>query len=232
MEEGDSSRTSGVKIFFYIFLTVIGLSLIGLAVFLYFFQVPGECESLCPSYMNGPGCHSVLEKFKDATIPTPTPAIYLTKFIKTDGVAPFCLPVWYAFRYVRNDNGGYSPLSQWSGYRGPGLVPTSIYSGAKTFPCPPGGCIGIKYGQASCDLNQPTLELYGKLDVNIDISSPQYTLNVHRQMGTGFDKDGNPTGFDPTSEGEIVGYFILGTEQIFFTDIFFNPNTTNSTSCC
>jgi hypothetical protein len=232
MDATDTPKVSGVKIFFYIFLAVIGLLFFAASAFFFFFKVPRECTTLCPEYMNGPGCHSVLEKFSDPSIPTPTPKIYLTNFTKADGVAPFCLPVWYAFRYVKNDNGGYGPLSQWSGYKGDGVVPTPIYSGSKTFPCPPGGCVGVKYGQASCDLNQPKLELYGKLDVDIDIGNPQYTLNVHRQVGTGIDKDGNPTGFDPTSEGDIVGYFILGVNEIFFSDIFFNPNTTNSSSCC
>lgn len=198
----------------------------------------GSSEGTCKTrgkYLNGPKCFSVIEKFKDPTIPTPTPVIYQTDFRYSQSTGPpFCAPVWYAFRYVKNKNGAYGPLSKWSGTsKMIAGIPAAIYSGAENPPCPPTGC-QFPLGNKSCALNQPVLSLFGPLDVDALNPNPEdsYTLNVHRQVGTGFDKDGNPQGFDPNSDGEIVGFFLVTPKSALFVDLMFNPNTTSENTCC
>jgi hypothetical protein len=230
---------TSIKIFFYIFFISTALFFLAAAVYIYFMPYPKICEYGCKTakkYLNGPDCQSVQEKFKDSTIPRPTPIAYMTNFIYIKGVAPYCAPVWYAFKYVRNSNGGYGPLSKWTGTNPliseEDQIPMPIYSGAKVFPCPPGGC-KFAVGNGSCSFNQPSLTLFGTPDVDVKFNSDDgYTLNVHRQVGSGFDKLGNPLGFDPNNEGDIVGSFIVAPSKIFFIDALKNPNTTNMQTCC
>lgn len=224
-----------IKIYLYIFLSILSFIFFAFAIYFNFVQVPESCN-LCPKYMNGPQCISVIEKFQDPTIPKPTPLIYQTNFtLAPGGGPPFCSPVWYAFRYVKNKNGGYGPLSAWSGITDTKSTspPNAIYAGNKNPPCISSIC-NFKTGEDSCAFNRPEISLSGKLDLNVLTNNPDdgYTLNVHRQVGTGFDKNGNPLGYDPTSEGTIVGSFLVTPNDQSFTDIFFNPNTTTGSSCC
>lgn len=229
---------SGVKIFFYILLAILGFGFLIASLVIYLLKLPEDCgkEGLppCPAYLNGPQCASVIEKFKDPTIPKPTPLIYQIGFKYTNGIGPpFCAPVWYAFRYVKNKNGAYGPLSAWSGTKKDGGTPTPIYSGNVNPPCPPTGC-DFPTGSNSCTFNTPKIALSGKLDVDVlgVKLENSYTLNVHRQVGSGFDKEGNPQGFDPKSEGDIVGFFIVVPGNETFKDLYINPKTTTSTTCC
>lgn len=230
------------KIVFYIILFFIGFVSIIAATYLYFMEYPNVCKygcQLAPSYLKGPNCASVIEKFKDNSIPAPSPLIYLSNFSLSRGAGPpFCAPTWYAFRYVKNSNGAYGPLSKWSGsgtLTGDVQIPLPIYSGGENLPCPPPGCSQSKipFGKSTCSFNQPEISLAGPLDIDYTYGDPNsYTLNVHRQTGDGFDKNGAPKGFDMMSEGDIVGSFIVTPKKIFFIDVFSNPHTTTGTSCC
>ena len=184
----------------------------------------GDCAYGCskaPPWLNGPDCLSIEEKYKDPSIPAPSASLqpYLSKFSFVDGVpgGAFCIPAWYAFRYVRNSDGGYGPLSQWSGYdpTQPDTVPMAIFACAPNLPCMkpspnsgPGSCsaIGVSTGQASSGFNKPTIALTAPIDFDIKNGNADgYTLNVHRQTGL---KDGTKvTSFNPKSEGIIVGMF-------------------------
>lgn len=211
--------------------------------------VPDSCKSGCElskkfsPWLNGPDCLSVLEQYEDKSIPKPTAQPYLRSFVTQGQGYPFCNPVWYAFRYVRNKDGGYGPLSDWSGYNpsSPKDIPLPIFSGAKTFPCIPvkgstDSCAatGVKTGAESCAFNNPTISILNKLDFNVNYASADgYTLNVHRQVA------GDSKDFDFTDEGDIVGSFAVnldpeGPYNIIanFIDAVYNPNSTTSSSCC
>lgn len=142
-----------------------------------------------------PTCSYVLEKYQDPTLKAPTQPLYLTNFeyIPEQG-APWCVPTWYAFRYVRVSDGGYSTLSEWT------HLP--VQAGASMFPCPDGKCWfktasggAPLSGTETCHFNAPVIGTIGPLDY--DITQGVYA-NVHRQHGA----------LDPSSEGEIVGFLI------------------------
>jgi hypothetical protein len=242
-----------------------GLSLLCIAIAVYFYLLPDprtdpspECAYGCgiakdrAPWQNGPDCLSVKETTFDSSIPTPTQIPYLTQFKFVDDSPPqwpFCNPAWYAFRYVRNKDGAYGPLSGWTGTdsSNPTATPMAIYSCATELPCFPNGktdsCgkIGITPGPATTSFNTPVIAL-GSPITNIDVlksySIDGYSLNIHRQVGY-LDGDGKVKDFDPKSEGEIVGMFFpltkskqgLYTEE--FGDRIFWPkaNKTNSTTC-
>ena len=227
----------------YILLGVFAVVFLCLAVTMFFMRYPAKCQfgcALAPSFMNGPLCLSVKETNFDATIVKPSPQPYLGGFNDSAGAGPpFCEPVWYAFRYVRNIDGEYGPLSNWSGSSGPtDLDPQPIYSGASTLPCAAPGCSawGITLGNDTCTYNQPTIVLTGPLDFDVNFGQLNgYTLNVHRQVGY-VGRDGIVHGFDSRSEGDIVGSFLveMGNQSSTakFIDAVFNPKSTTSSTCC
>lgn len=246
---------AGLKIFLYVFLIFIIVILSIFFLVVATLRYPNDCKYGCdraPKYMNGPNCLSVKEIFLDPTIPIPTPNIYLSKFYKSEGSGPpLCSPMWYAFRYVRNRDGAYGPLSKWSGSDSANLkdqnfafareIPLPIYSGSDNLPCLPPGCENnqIPYGSETCSFNQIALSILGKLDLDTRYGDPDagqngYTLNVHRQVG--IIRNGVITGFNPDGEGEIVGSFlILPESKKNITGTFFdiqNPNVTNRSTCC
>jgi hypothetical protein len=197
--------------------------------------------SRAPIWMQStpPYCIWVKEEYSDKSIPKPTLQPYLSNFTSQEGAKPYCLPVWYAYRYVRNKDGGYGPMSNWTGYNpADPNNPISIKAGSVNLPCPPGGCAknGVPFGNKTCSASQPFLSLDGSLDFNVNEYSPDgYSLNVHRQIGYIDTKTGEDKGFNPTSEGEIVGVFYVNDKTqgstAFFTDIL-NPNVTDQNSCC
>jgi hypothetical protein len=241
-----------------------GLSLLCIAIAAYFYLLPNpqtdpspECAYGCPlspSWQQGtPNCLSVKETTFDSSIPTPNQIPYLTEFKFVDGSPPqypFCNPAWYAFRYVRNKDGAYGPLSGWSGTdsSNPTATPMAIYSCATELPCFPDGknsscsAQGITPGPATTSFNTPVIGL-GSPITDIDVLKSAtidgYSLNVHRQVGY-LDGDGNVKDFDPNSEGDIVGMFYpyptkpqQGQYAVPFGDRIFWPeaNKTNSTTC-
>lgn len=182
-----------------------------------------------------PGCSYQPELAPDPSLPSPTAQPYLGGFGNTPGGGPpFCAGVWYAYRYVTSQ-GGYSPLSPWSGTtNNPNLPPLPIYGGSSNLPCPstngpsPSGCEawGIT-PQNTCSSNVPMIVLIEALPI-----LPSGTvLNVHRQSGQVF---------DPTSEGTIVGKFYgVGLNNkptlvsTYFYDAVSNPDPNSvATSCC
>jgi hypothetical protein len=216
----------------YILLFILAFLFLGLGTFIHFVEVPKSCAFGCaaaPSYMNGPDCISVNEVYLDGTIPSPTPIPYLGNFEYSAGAgSAFCLPVWYAFRYVRNSDGGYSALSPWTGQSSVGgsiAFPLAIYAGATTLPTVPNQTI-----PSACNLNQPTIILNQPLDFDVNYGAADgYTLNVHRQVG--YMSNGAAAGFNPTSEGTVVGSFVVSPASTFFIDAVFNPNSGGGTCC-
>ena len=222
-----------LKIATYIILAILGLVLIGLAIYVFVMPYPSSCKvgcGLAPPYLNGPQCLSVIETTLDPTIPAPTPIPYMVGFNQSSGLGPpYCYPVWYAYRYVRNSDGQYGPMSPWTGG---GNV--AIYAGAATLPCPPQGCaaFNVPVGTSTCTFNEPMIGILQAPSVPVN-SADGYTLNVHRQLGR--IQHGQATGFDPTSEGDIVGSInvIPGNNGITgsFVDTM-NPKVTTASSCC
>lgn len=178
-----------------------------------------NCNSAClstPSFVNGPGCLSLLEDVYDESIPKPTPKIYLGSFTYSAGAGnPFLLPVKYALRYVTNSGNKYGSLSKWS---------DPIYIGSTTLPC-------LNSSQCGCSsslCNLPQLVTNTPYDVKVSSSLSDYSVNVHRIVGS-LDSQGNPV-FSPDAKDEIVGMTypltVLNGIKITsaFTDAQMNPN--------
>lgn len=211
-----------LKIFSIIFIILSVLIIIGVLVWV--LSVKEEnCNSAClstPSFVNGPECLYLLESAYDETIPKPTPKIYLGSFTYSHGAGkPFNLPVKYALRYVSNKNHTYGPLSNWS---------DPIYVSAKSLPCLPSSGSS---NQCNCDgdqCNLPQIVTNTPFDVNVSGSVTDYSVNVHRMVGS-LDSQGNPI-FSPDAKDEIVGMTyslnILNGTKIYsaFTDAQFNPD--------
>lgn len=222
------------RIVLYIFLGIFGTLCLVAAAYFMLMKKPicGKAGcGLAPKYMNGKECLSVQETIYDPSLPEPTQEPLLSDFYLAQGSGPpFCSPTWYSYRYVRNSDGKYGKLSPWSGTsKSKNKIPMPIFSGAAILPCfPKSECEQL--GNTNT-FNVPILALDPKeIDIS-DFNKPDgYTLNIHRQVGDGF-KDGNPTGFDPTLEGDIVGSFDISVDSISFSDAVFNPNVTNTSSC-
>jgi len=212
---------------------------IGVAAYFYFMKDPRDSEqcaygcdqtAIRSPWLNGPDCLSVKETTLDSSIPMPTQIPYLSNFRFSPGAGyAFCSPAWYAFRYVRNSDGAYGPLSEWSGTDlaggTPNGTPLAIYACATKLPCVPSSspvgssvrassdarscaAAGIPTGSGTTTFNAPTIALTKPLDIDTKFETPGgYTMNVHRQVGY-IDGNGNVVDFDPKSEGKIVGFFI------------------------
>lgn len=171
-----------------IFLIALGCGALGFVLWLrYGFRVPARCQSGCqraPSYLNGPGCLSVIETVPNPYLPTPSAVPYVGNVSYAEGgEGGWCIPSYYAFRYVSNDDGSYSALSKWS---------SAISAGGKLVYAP--GTTGWHYG--GCNSNTLEVVLMGILD-SLPPNVNGYTLNVHRQDQT----------LDPLSPGKVVGMF-------------------------
>jgi hypothetical protein len=198
----------------------------------------------CPASMSNNNCIFANESYFDSTILNPQNAksvynsdgivMYLGDFInnKDTQMLPPCQPTWYAFRYVRLNDGGYGPLSVWNG---------PVYSGAPQLPCYPlsgtsgnnltcGGTL-IQTGSSSCQFNQPTLITMDTLQY--DTYSGDYIANVHRYIGTSLTDI--PT---PEDEGTIIGNLLqIPTNQVGWTSFWVDvtcsqANTNFENSCC
>jgi hypothetical protein len=163
----------------------------------------------------------------DPSIATPQQNLYLLQFINNPMGGPRCCKkMWYAFRYV-NADGRYGALGSWT------TLP--VFAGAKVLPCIPesvsgelevvgteresslcsprvdpayGGCgrqctlpggkTGpcVSVGNQSCSNNRPTIGITSELDYVVN-RGDWYAV-LHRQLDR----------FDPTSEGEPVGFLI------------------------
>lgn len=258
------------KIPWYVLFTSLMVLCIGIAIYFYFMKDPSKdrsCAYGCDSahiispWINGPGCLSVIETKLDPSIPKPTQIPYLSNFKFVGSIPPlppFCSPAWYAFRYVRNSDGAYGPLSNWSGSEGPNgsegpggtspldSTPMAIYACATELPCIPGAdgksscsAARIPVGKSTSSFNAPTLALTKPLDFDIKYMTPEgYTLNLHRQVGY-IDQNKKIVDFDPDAEGDIVGSFSVYNKPVegiyaFVQDSIFPPksNPVGQTTCC
>ena len=221
------------KIISIIVIIITILIIIGIMVWVSM-QKQKVCNIAClksPSFINGPGCLYVMEDTYDATIPKPTPQIYLGNFTYSAGAGnPFLLPVKYALRYVRNDGSNkYGPLGPWS---------DPIYVGASKLPCI-GGSSSTQcnlscnpFSQNTSDMpkcNLPTIATITPYDVPVNQNTTGYTVNVHRIVGSIV--NGQPVfPISQSDSGEIVGYTVpittVNGNKIVssFTDAEFNPN--------
>jgi hypothetical protein len=100
---------------------------------------------------------AAIEKVLSTSIPTPTMSLTLKDFDYSIGYAPWCIPSFYAFRYVDSE-GNYGPLSDWYGP----VVASSDSSPGK------------------CNANIPFLQVQDLTDPGLT----RYYANVHRQDGT------------------------------------------------
>jgi hypothetical protein len=215
-------------------LTLIGLGIIFVVagVIYHYIPAPKKCSGIGPC-VPGPGCTYMTEIQPDPSLPTPSSQPYLGGFATVYGAGPpFCGGVWYAYRYVTSV-GGYSPLSQWTGYNPQNPTsPLPIYTGASSLPCPPQGCEAwnVPLGNNDCTGNSPIIVL---LDPLPSLPSGTY-INIHRQSGQAF---------SASSEGEIVGSMwvcatgtcVRGPVSVsaFFQDSENNPDPNSQTkSCC
>lgn len=198
--------------FYPIFMFIVFLAILTLLIVMFY---KDSNPSTCPTtgLWVKPLCVFVSENYADSTLPTPTQSIYLQSFTYDPNLSggAICEPQWYAFRYVRISDGGYSALSNWT------TIP--VQSGTTNLPCY-GSCqnIGISPTTNTCTFNRPTLATVAPLDLSF---AQGYVLNLHRQSGT----------FDPNEDGDLVGFLIEtnSPNQIFtsqWTDILFttNPN--------
>ena len=152
-------------------------------------------------------CNYIEEIFQDPSLTSPKGLrLSLLAFSQTPGAGnPVSLPMWYRFRYVNTNTGGYSDFSDWT--------QSYIQAGAIKLPCVAGfGNCNKKYvqqGTKSCKFNQPTVGIEkGKLQYNpttLRKDGSYIYINVHRYVSPST----NDT--DPPPSGECTGDEIIGT---------------------
>ena len=96
------------------------------------------------------------ERQLSTQIPKPDTTLKLTSFTFSPQFAPWCIPSYYAIRYVDN-KGNYGEFSDWMG---------PVVAGINAVP-------------DGCNANTPTFTVTSKSDSNLN----KYTVNIHRQDG-------------------------------------------------
>ena len=199
--------------------------LIGISVGVYaFYKLKKSSSGIhCNTSQQDTNCIYYLEKYADSTITTPLQSLFLGSFSYSRGAGPaLCQPMLYAFRYVRQSDGGYGPLSPWT------TLP--IFAGSCNLPCAPKVC-GTSLvppagnSQASITYNSPQVVTVSNLDYPL---YQGYVANIHRYVGTSPPLSG--------TEGTIIGTLEpIGSNSNGFTsqfnDVLFNPNQGGGTSC-
>lgn len=141
---------------------------------------------------------------------------------------PLVLPMWYRFRYVNVNTGGYSDFSEWT--------QSPVISGSCCLPCPEGaGKCSFSEGGGTCSFNRPTIGVK-KEEAQYDPYTPTLTgdyiyINIHRYVGSDFSDISPP---DENVQDEIVGYLIPGKvyngeTYYYLIDVLFNPITSSFT---
>lgn len=179
----------------WILLSFFLLISIGITVYFIFFRDTSNCSSSWDQKT----CAFISEKYLDSTLITPNEPLYLGDLIfnKTSN-PPFCTNTWYAYRAVRESDGGYSNLSPWFG---------PIRTGSSNNPCYPmsgsqssnpqgNNCAQDKI-LVTLNANQPTIVTVDPLNYNI---SQGIYYNVHRIVS-----DDKPSS---TDTGDIIGFLI------------------------
>lgn len=142
---------------------------------------------------------------------------------------PLYLPMWYRFRYVDGNTGGYSDFSEWT--------KSPVISGSCCMPCPGGvGSCGtaVPQGGSTCSFNRPV--------IGISVDDSLYTpfipqngksiyINVHRYTGKTYSDITPPA---DTAEDEIIGFMISGfyyegVNYYGVVDVLNNPCTASTT---
>jgi len=156
--------------------------------------LPDNCELIKkkhPSIKWNDDCTYIQEISADGSIKTPQEPLYLSSFTSSDALGPpLGANVWYRYRFVRGDTGGYGQFSPWTTH--------PIMAGSHKLPCKDNNCYGILTSGGTCRSNLVTVAV-DKVEYSID--SGIYA-NVHRIV-----KDPHDTS-QPTnnSRDEIVGY--------------------------
>lgn len=182
-----------------IILGVLAIIIFLFGMWAYFFSKPTTPP--CPDTMlkNDKGdCIGYKELKPDKSIKAPRMAPELAWFTESPGLSnhPWCTPTWYALRYVRASDGAYGPLGPWS------PIDKPVVAGGKNLP-------STNSFPNSCSYNSVSIGVNGRLEY--DGYSPGVSdkdriyANVHQQNGY-YDYTAKEwKGFDPKSEGQIVG---------------------------
>lgn len=216
----------------WIWIAIVFLILlIGISVGVYAFYKLKKSSSdkpRCNTSQQDSECVYYLEKYPDSSITTPGQTLYLGAFSYSRGAGPaLCQPMWYAFRYVRQSDGGYGPLSDWT----PASQP--IFAGSCNLPCAPKVCGSTLVpptgnSHASVTYNAPQVVTVSTLDYPL---YQGYVANIHRYVGT------DPTIPPPAgTEGTIIGTLetVSSSSHGFtsqFIDVLFNPNPGGGSTC-
>lgn len=210
-------------------LSLITLILIALFIWVFVFlknppQIP------CPAGWDK-NCSYILEKYYDESIDVTKPLpLYLGDFeFKVGEGPPLCKPMWYAFRYVRLNDGGFGSLGPWTDKPVFANAPTNGQN--CNLPCPGQNCPvdqdgNSKYcGPVSCNFNHPVMGTVD--DLGYSSQKDGVYANVHRYIGTD-DTTPPPIG----EEGEIVGILLPSSSyalKSMIVDVLYNPNTQGAT---
>jgi len=197
---------------------VVFIFLIGMVgVLVWWFWGSSNVDKCGGGWLWDPECHFFQERFLDDTLDSPSSlALSLVGFSNVPGAGPsLCYPMWYKFKYVNVDTGGYSSSSAWT--------KSAVQAGSSTLPCTTEVC-PFPVGRESCLFNQPVLGI-SNLQYNPFQRLPDgryVCVNVHRYVG----RWGSTT--PPSSEdGDIIGILIPSSVfpgiSFVCTDVLYNP---------
>lgn len=183
-----------------ILVLIVILVIVGILYWFLFYKSYNPCKNLGPTWDHSASCLYVSESYLDSTLKTPTAPLYLGAFVYNNtNSSPFCQNTWYAYRAVREQDGGYSGMSPWFGpiQTGSNNNPCVPPSTSQFNPSNPGQYCAQDGIKPTFNANQPTVVTIDPLDYNIQQG---IYYNVHRMVS-----DTIPSSSDT---GTIVGYLI------------------------
>jgi len=170
-----------------------------------------------------PTCLWMQELKSDSSIQQPQNPLYLVKFSYSENSGPpVCLPMWYAYRYVKADTGEYGPLSQWT--------TSPVSAGGQNLPLPPNCSIS----DDTCTFNNPVIGVVDKLEYPLLTSG--IWANVHRYVGK-MNQSQSPDSDTMEKNSTIIGTllpFSAGCNATYaWSDVLDNPcvNTNCGVRC-
>ena len=141
-------------------LSISIVAFVAFSIWWWFFRRrPDPNSRVCVATQPGTACTSngvvaAIEKLYDDSMPSPITSLKLSSFNASASFAPWCIPSFYAIRFVDTD-GNYGDLSEWYG---PVVASSSVLPG-------------------QCSANVPLLTVIDKDDPSLS----KYYTNVHRQ---------------------------------------------------
>lgn len=189
---------SRIDVIILIFIALLIALFVAFAVWWWFIRKPPLPKAIkCNATEKGTLCLDngfivAMESTTDDSMPNPTGSLKLLNFDYNSEFPPWCIPSFYAIRYVDKE-GNYGQLSSWFG-------PVVSEPTAN-----PGGCFANLPNLVAQDLQDPNLDKYyinvHRQDLNLNETSEGRVVGMLEPITYGFIDDPSS---NPNADGKIM----------------------------